>query len=106
MKLKELRENLNFSQTQLAKKINVPIGTYNKWETNERTPKLEKLLMLANEFNVSLDYLVGRPFKEVIYLNNLSAEHKQVIEEVTKLDPVDLGKTHIFIQGLTGQLSF
>ena len=70
MKLKELREQEKISQTQLAKKLNMPLITYTRYENGIREPNIETLIKLADFYNVSLDYLVDRKFKnELGYLN-------------------------------------
>ena len=62
MRLKELRKNENITQKDFAKLLNIPITSYIRYETEEKTPNLDTLIKLANHFNVSLDYLVGRDF--------------------------------------------
>lgn len=55
-----LRKNMNLSQEELAEKCNVSRQSVTKWETEETTPTIEKLFILADLFNVSLDELTGR----------------------------------------------
>lgn len=66
MKLKELREQRKISQNQLAKELNLNTVTYNNWETGKREPNIETLIKLADFYNVTLDYLVGRDFTNPI----------------------------------------
>lgn len=69
-RLKELREQLNISQTQLANDLNLSRSTISSYELNKRQPDFEILEQLADYFNVSIDYLLGRSnlktFKEYI----------------------------------------
>lgn len=60
LRLKELREEFNLSQKELAQKLNVSTGAIGMWETGERTPTIEGLKKIAEFFNVSLDYVVGK----------------------------------------------
>lgn len=38
MKIKEIREKTNLSQSQFAKKFNIPVGTISHWEQGVRNP--------------------------------------------------------------------
>ncbi len=40
--------------------MNVSQGTYNNWENENTQPSIEQLIALADFFEVSVDYLVGR----------------------------------------------
>lgn len=59
-RLKQLREELNIKQDELAKKISVSTSTIGMYETNKREPNNEITIKLADFFNVSVDYLLGR----------------------------------------------
>lgn len=56
----ELRKEKGFSQTQIAKMLNITRQAYNHYETGTRYPTPEGLTMLAEIFDVSVDYLLGR----------------------------------------------
>lgn len=55
----ELRKMHNMSQEELAEKIGVSRQTLSKYETGESLPDLEKAVMLAGVFGVSMDELVN-----------------------------------------------
>ena len=59
-RLAELRKTANLSQKQLAEITGVPLRTYQRYEIGERQPTADTLVKLADSYNVSLDYLVGR----------------------------------------------
>ncbi len=59
-RLKELREKERYSQKQIAERIGMSAGGYQKIEQSQRDPKLDVLVMLCDIFNVSADYLLGR----------------------------------------------
>lgn len=59
-RIRELREQRNLKQIDLAKAINVRQNTLSTWETGRYEPDLEMLSRLANYFDVSVDYLLGR----------------------------------------------
>lgn len=59
-RIKELRVEANLTQKELGDKVHVTKVSICLYEQGVRIPGLEILTDLANVFNVSLDYLVGR----------------------------------------------
>lgn len=53
-----LRKGKNISQDDLGGRLNVSRQTISKWELGETTPEMEKLIVLSEFFNVSIDELV------------------------------------------------
>ncbi len=60
MRLRELREQKGLNQKEFAALIGVPANTYNQWEKEKRSPDYEMLSQIANFYDVSVDYLLGR----------------------------------------------
>ena len=60
IRLKELRENAGLKQTELAAMMGITERRYQRYERGEGEPKLAGWIWLADYFQVSLDYLVGR----------------------------------------------
>lgn len=58
--LKELRKLKGVTQKQLALDIGASERGIQQYELGERKPTYDMLIALADYFNVSLDYLVGR----------------------------------------------
>ena len=58
-RLKSLREEHNMTQAQIGKIICVSRSTVSGYETKGRQPSHEKLIILAELFNVSMDYLIS-----------------------------------------------
>ena len=58
--LKELRKNTGLNQTVVANSLGLQYFTLGKWEQGRAEPSIEDLAKLADFFNVSIDYLVGR----------------------------------------------
>lgn len=54
------RRLLNLSQEELAEKCEVSRQAVTKWEMDESIPTIDKLIVLADIFDISLDELVGR----------------------------------------------
>ena len=59
-RLKELRSAQNITLRAMAEILGMGQRNYQKYETGEIDPPLSKAIVLADFFNVSLDYLVGR----------------------------------------------
>ena len=60
MKLKEIRKSKGISQLKLAMDLNMSQNTISRYETGEREPGINELIKIADYFNVSIDYLLGR----------------------------------------------
>ena len=60
MRLKELREERGFTQSEVAKAIGGTQSNLAKWEKETVQPSAEFIIKLSNFFNVSTDYLLGR----------------------------------------------
>ena len=58
-RLKEIRIEKGLSQTVLSAKTGISQAAIAKWETGDRTPSMDCLIILAKFFQVSIDYLVG-----------------------------------------------
>lgn len=64
MEIKEIlkieRKKNNYTQQQVADILNMQRGSYAKYETGVNTPTVDNVLKLADLYNVSTDYLLGR----------------------------------------------
>ena len=114
--LKWLRTRKKLSQRELARSLKLSPSTVAMYETGQRTPDAETIMILADFFNTTTDFLLGRtdnpqpftgsslpPFPEKIRLfydsiHNLSDESlkflekqaeylKQLEQEIGKLKP-------------------
>lgn len=59
-RLKELREEKELKQAELANLFNISPSTIGMYEQNRRTPDFALLNSIADYFGVSIDYLLGR----------------------------------------------
>lgn len=66
MRIKDLREDSDLTQAQIAKELMCDQSLYSKYERGEREIPLRLLMILSEYYNVSLDYLVGRTNKKEI----------------------------------------
>lgn len=67
--LKELREQNGFAQKDVAKQLNITPSSYHCYEAGKRQPTPEMLCKLADVFEVSVDYLLGREQKNTALTN-------------------------------------
>ena len=59
-RLKELRKARKISQLKLAIDLNMNQNTISRYENMERQADYKTLILLADYFNVTVDYLLGR----------------------------------------------
>lgn len=59
-RLKELRKERRLYQRELAELLGISVRGYQCYETGEHEPGVKKLIALADNYQVSIDYLVGR----------------------------------------------
>lgn len=60
MRLRDLREDNDITQSQIASVLNIRQNTYSQYENGKRQMPIELLWRLADYYNTSIDYLVGR----------------------------------------------
>lgn len=76
-RLKSLREELGYLQKELASKLDISRSTLGSWESGNRVPELGTVQRLADFFNVSVDYLLGRIDNRTIVLPSQTAEQNK-----------------------------
>lgn len=59
-RIRELRKERNMVQQDVADAFSIRVRTYQGYEYGESYPDVTKLIAIADYFDVSLDYLVGR----------------------------------------------
>lgn len=59
-RLKELRKKKGITQISLQMQTGIEQSLISKFESGERTPPTETLVLLANFYNVSIDYILYR----------------------------------------------
>lgn len=59
-RIKDLREDANMRQIDLANAVGIDQRTISNYETGKTYPDSFALIKIADYFNVSIDYLVGR----------------------------------------------
>lgn len=59
-RIKRLREDKGVRQEDIGKMFNVSKSAVSQWENDIRTPDMDIIIKLADYFDVSTDYLLGR----------------------------------------------
>ena len=59
-RLKDLREDEDMKQTDIAKRIGTSQKQYSRWETGEYDIPFDVVIKLADIYKVSIDYIAGR----------------------------------------------
>ena len=90
--LQDLREDRDISRKDLALALNISVSTLGMYEQGRREPNIDMLIKMADYFDVSIDFLVGRSFKnennellvEALHLkneiDNLPQGYKNIID--------------------------
>lgn len=98
MRLKELRKQNKKTQEEMAKMLNVKQVTYGRYELETSEPDIKTLINIADYYDVTLDYLVGREFRnEIGYLNE---NQKNCVTIITQLNEMNLMKATSYMLGL------
>ena len=82
-----LRQNLHLSQKELAQKLNMTDKAYWSYESGRTQPNIETLIKMADFFNVSLDYLCGRPNSNLIFTESLTETQRKLVSLIKMLTP-------------------
>lgn len=97
--LKELRLRKHKTQLQIAIELNLPRTKYARYEAGESEPKLEILKNIADYFDVSIDFLVGRP-RPFDFPIIASETQKALINHILMLDDNLCEKIDAYAYGL------
>lgn len=64
LRIRDLREDNDLTQKQICEYLICDQSLYSKYERGEREIPLNLIIRLADYYNVSLDYIVGRSDKK------------------------------------------
>lgn len=98
MRLQELRETNKKTQLEVANALNIHPVTYNNYEKQKANPNIDTLTKIADYYNVTIDYLVGRDFANDV--GYLSEDQRYLLEEFKKLNPINQMKILAEIKGM------
>lgn len=78
-RITQLRKKTGKSQKQFAESIGVDVSKYNKWENGKNAPDYDTVCMLADVFNTTTDYLLGRDVKDTLPNTDVDNDTKDEI---------------------------
>ena len=81
--IKRVRESLNMTQKDCADRLGVTLRAWQTYEQGVSEPKNELLCKIADMFDVSIDYLLGRTDVKAV---NTLAEDEPTEEEIKELE--------------------
>ena len=69
MRIKDLREDNDLTQKQIAEYLHIKQNTYSQYENGQRQLPIDALIALAKFYNTSTDYILGltneiKPYKK------------------------------------------
>lgn len=83
-RIKFLREQKNYTQTELAKKLGITRSSVNAWEMGISVPSTQYIVELSNIFSVSTDYLLGVEKTSTIDISGLTEQDIEMIYTLTE----------------------
>jgi transcriptional regulator with XRE-family HTH domain len=83
LRLKAIRQQTGCTPAQMAARLGITPGAYNKYESGKNFPFRNTLKRLADDFNISMDWLFFH--KGPMYYKDKGQREKELEEEVKKL---------------------
>lgn len=99
LKLKEIRLLQGKTQEEVAKFLNIARASYANIENRKRDPDTQTILELADYFNVSVDYLMGRTMQKQPPAKGEGLKEK-VVNRLDSLTPQELQRVDDFLSGI------
>ncbi|MFQ7293012.1 MAG: helix-turn-helix transcriptional regulator [Monoglobales bacterium] len=81
-KIKQLREQMGYTQAELARKLKLTRSSINGWEMGLSVPSTPMVVELAKIFNVSTDYLLGLDDGASLRVEGLSKKEVAVLVDL------------------------
>lgn len=85
-RLRRLRAQKNKTQAQVAMDLGLQRGTYAQYEIDRREADYKTLQRMADYYNVTTDYLLGRTSDPVVNTDNDMDDYRAIARRVKKLD--------------------
>jgi transcriptional regulator with XRE-family HTH domain len=78
-RLRNLREKFGLSQTELSRRLKIPNQSISNYERGSRQPDYESLILLADFYGVSIDYIIRG---SATYAPKLGQEGRKVLQDI------------------------
>lgn len=93
--IKRLRKERNWSQTELAKRIDAHLSHLNRIENGKYAPTLDTVIAISNAFGVSIDYLVNSTNGSQ---EETSIKNKTFAEKIRLLNTLDETAQNVIVE--------
>ncbi|WP_409177456.1 helix-turn-helix domain-containing protein [Brevibacillus fortis] len=85
-RLKQARKNAKKTQKQVATRLGVDISTISKYENNHSEPDNDTLLQLAEEYNVSLNWLItGKEAEDTSLYASTNVDIRADVDQIVEI---------------------
>lgn len=82
----DLRESKNLSKKEFAHLLGVSREAVQTWEMGTRTPSIQKIIEIADFFNVTIDYLVDHDTKTAVIITK--DDYDRLLKARTTIDRI------------------
>ena len=100
MKIKELRQKNNISQTELAKKLGVSQKSISNYEKGLTDPDIKTLMKLAECFHTTVDNLIGNETPYLLDKSQFTPAQLEIIDKIKALSEDTCQKIDAYIEGV------
>lgn len=76
--LRELREKQGLNQRELAEALHLTKNSISHYENSVNAPSIETLILIADYFDISVDYLLGRSAEKISYAKTQRVLYKNM----------------------------
>lgn len=83
-RIAKLRKKAKLSQKQLGEKVGRSTSTIGYYERDMALPPLDALIIMAETFHVSLDYLIYGEKSDILVMDGLSKSQKEVLTDLSR----------------------
>lgn len=102
-RIRDLREDADKTQTEIAAYLGTTAQYYGKYEKGERELPFSRAIELAEYYKVSLDYLAGRALRKEMTIASLPEDEARILEQFRSLSERNKGKAELFMYQLVRQ---
>ena len=102
LRLKNIRQEHKLTQVEVAQRLNMSPARYNNYEVNKAEPDIDTLCKLADLYNTSIDFLVGREC-DILNLKFLQPEQSSLIKKILAMNTLQQLRTTAYVAGLLGE---
>lgn len=89
-RIRDLREDNDYTQADIAKVLDITRPQYNLYELGDRKFPIDKLKILAEFYDVSIDYILGRTnYKKVVQAETMSSKNNRLTDYYNRLSLED-----------------